>query len=157
MNMYDLQLTNRFRYSPADTFRALLTAIPTLKGYVIDQVEEGVMSVYLSRSLSAMSMGEKLRISVSPTYEGMSEVNIISTPKRRSQLFDPTATMKMHMDAILVALSKELEQYSPLGTEENSPQKSDVYDQIKKLADLRESGIVTDEEFSAKKRQLLGL
>lgn len=34
---------------------------------------------------------------------------------------------------------------------------SDVADQIKKLADLRDSGILTEEEFTAKKKQLLGV
>ncbi|TCN00871.1 putative oligomerization/nucleic acid binding protein [Paenibacillus sp. BK033] len=35
--------------------------------------------------------------------------------------------------------------------------KDDVADQIKKLADLRDSGILTEEEFSIKKKQLLGI
>ncbi|PEP46834.1 MULTISPECIES: DUF4429 domain-containing protein [Bacillus] len=34
---------------------------------------------------------------------------------------------------------------------------ADVADQIKKLADLRDSGILTNEEFDAKKKQLLGI
>lgn len=33
----------------------------------------------------------------------------------------------------------------------------DVADQIKKLADLRDNGILTDEEFNAKKKQLLSI
>lgn len=33
----------------------------------------------------------------------------------------------------------------------------DVADQIKKLADLRDSGILTEAEFNAKKKQLLGI
>jgi len=33
----------------------------------------------------------------------------------------------------------------------------DVYDQLKKLGELREAGILTDEEFQAKKTQILGL
>jgi hypothetical protein len=33
----------------------------------------------------------------------------------------------------------------------------EVVDQLKKLAELRDAGIVTDEEFTAKKRALLGL
>jgi hypothetical protein len=156
MNMYDLQLTNRFRYSPADTYQALLTATSSLKGYDIDRTEDSVMSVYLNRKLSAVSMGEKIRVSVSPAYDGMSEVTINSTPKKRAQLFDPTATLKLHMEAIFIALSKELENYIPAGSrrEEEQP---DIYDQIKKLSDLKNSGIVTEEEFTAKKRQLLGL
>ncbi|MGG3518430.1 SHOCT domain-containing protein [Bacillus pseudomycoides] len=34
---------------------------------------------------------------------------------------------------------------------------ADVADQIKRLADLRDSGILTNEEFDAKKKQLLGI
>ncbi|MBT2680016.1 SHOCT domain-containing protein [Bacillus sp. ISL-35] len=33
----------------------------------------------------------------------------------------------------------------------------DAADQIKKLADLRDSGILTEDEFNAKKKQLLGI
>ncbi|MEK5272595.1 DUF4429 domain-containing protein [Aeribacillus sp. FSL K6-8394] len=33
----------------------------------------------------------------------------------------------------------------------------DVADQIKKLAELKDSGIITEEEFEAKKKQLLGI
>jgi hypothetical protein len=33
----------------------------------------------------------------------------------------------------------------------------DVYDQLKKLGELREAGILTDAEFDAKKAQILGL
>jgi hypothetical protein len=33
----------------------------------------------------------------------------------------------------------------------------EVVDQLRKLAELRDAGIVTDDEFTAKKRQLLGL
>jgi len=33
----------------------------------------------------------------------------------------------------------------------------DIADQIKKLADLKEQGILTEEEFSAKKKKILGI
>jgi hypothetical protein len=33
----------------------------------------------------------------------------------------------------------------------------DVYEQLKKLGELREAGILTDDEFQAKKTQILGL
>jgi hypothetical protein len=33
----------------------------------------------------------------------------------------------------------------------------DAYEQLKKLGELREAGILTDEEFQAKKAQILGL
>lgn len=37
------------------------------------------------------------------------------------------------------------------------PTTGDVIEQIKKLAELRDQGILTDAEFEAKKKQLLGL
>ncbi|MBM0255754.1 SHOCT domain-containing protein [Micromonospora sp. 4G55] len=37
------------------------------------------------------------------------------------------------------------------------PSQPDPLDQLRKLAELRDAGIVTAEEFEAKKRQLLGL
>lgn len=37
------------------------------------------------------------------------------------------------------------------------PEPSDISDEIKKLADLHTQGILTDEEFAAKKKQLLGI
>ena len=33
----------------------------------------------------------------------------------------------------------------------------DVYDQLKKLGELRDAGILTDDEFQAKKAQILGI
>ena len=39
----------------------------------------------------------------------------------------------------------------------NIPQQVDIYSQIEKLSGLREKRIITDEEFEAKKKQLLGL
>jgi hypothetical protein len=38
-----------------------------------------------------------------------------------------------------------------------TPSTNDVTDQIKKLAELRDGGILTEEEFTAKKKQLLGI
>lgn len=38
-----------------------------------------------------------------------------------------------------------------------APAQSDYIEELKKLAELKDMGIITDEEFEAKKRQLLGL
>jgi len=39
----------------------------------------------------------------------------------------------------------------------SAPASDDAIEQIKKLAELRDQGILTDAEFEAKKKQLLGL
>jgi len=41
--------------------------------------------------------------------------------------------------------------------EQQAPQGDDVYVQLEKLGQLHDQGILTDEEFNAKKQQILGL
>lgn len=48
-------------------------------------------------------------------------------------------------------------QATPAPTTANTASTDDAVEQIKKLAELRDQGILTDAEFNAKKKQLLGL
>lgn len=41
--------------------------------------------------------------------------------------------------------------------EEQDPDKDDYMDELERLAELNQKGIITDEEFAAKKKELLGL
>ena len=41
--------------------------------------------------------------------------------------------------------------------EEQDPEEEDYLDQLERLAELNKQGIITDEEFAAKKQQLLGM
>jgi len=43
------------------------------------------------------------------------------------------------------------------GTVENTPAKSSNLDELKKLAELKKEGVITDEEFNLKKKELLNL
>jgi hypothetical protein len=40
---------------------------------------------------------------------------------------------------------------------ENKPKTNDSYDDLEKLAKLKDQGIITEEEFAQKKKQILGL
>ncbi|OSC40474.1 hypothetical protein B8W66_13170 [Mycobacterium decipiens] len=55
---------------------------------------------------------------------------------------------------IIAAIQSDLARLSAATTLHAPPSQAD---EIRKLADLRDSGILTEEEFSAKKRQILGL
>lgn len=48
-------------------------------------------------------------------------------------------------------------QESPEGEEYEDEDEADYLDEIERLADLRDRGILSEEEFQAKKKQLLGL
>jgi ribosomal protein S4 len=41
--------------------------------------------------------------------------------------------------------------------EEQDPEEDDYMDELERLAELNQKGIITDEEFAAKKKELLGL
>ena len=60
----------------------------------------------------------------------------------------------------MAAIEAEAEDGSPAAASTPAPQpqsQPDYITQLERLADLRDKGIITDEEFQAKKRQLLGL
>lgn len=42
-------------------------------------------------------------------------------------------------------------------TENMAPEATDPAEEVKKMADLRDQGIITEEEFEQKKKELLGL
>jgi len=45
----------------------------------------------------------------------------------------------------------------PVTVTENKPRTNDSYDDLEKLAKLKDQGIITEEEFAQKKKQILGL
>ena len=55
-------------------------------------------------------------------------------------------------------LSMELKKYPKISKISPEPAKvTSIADEIRKLADLKKEGILTEEEFNAKKKQLLNL
>ncbi|MFT4413322.1 SHOCT domain-containing protein [Fredinandcohnia humi] len=62
----------------------------------------------------------------------------------------------IHIAQELKSLIDSLLHSNPIQTA-SSNTSIDIADQIKKLADLRDSGILTDEEFNDKKKQLLDI
>lgn len=54
------------------------------------------------------------------------------------------------------ATKQYIEKYKKQGTQVSN-NNSDVADQISKLAELRDKGILTEEEFTTQKRKMLGL
>lgn len=51
----------------------------------------------------------------------------------------------------------EIKEHASYHSQEHNNSSGDLADQIKKLAVLKDQGILTEEEFSAKKKKLLGI
>jgi hypothetical protein len=59
-------------------------------------------------------------------------------------------------DQAAYAPAPQQPQYAPAPQPVAVPQE-DVYDQLRKLGELKDAGILTEDEFAAKKAQLLGI
>lgn len=146
-------------FSVADTFEALQKAIKATDGFTLDRVDETLKAVYLKAGVSLFSWGENITATVKKCSEGGSEVSVLSTPKTGA-MFGGAMDMgknRKNIAAISDALSKELKQYKPEAPQHTSFATNSVADEIKKLAELKDQGILSEQEFAEKKKQLLNL
>ena len=71
-------------------------------------------------------------------------------------LYGDMGKNRKNINKIQQAITNELSKYPKEYKKENGHQNS-VADEIKKLAELRDSEILTEEEFQTKKKQILNL
>lgn len=157
MSFVDHTQSMKVPYSAEDTFQALKRAIENVDGFKIDRVDETLRTVYAKAGVSLFSWGENINVSVEACSDGTSEVSVLSTPKTGA-LFGGTADMgknRKNIAAISTALSDKLKNYAMVQVKQEND--NSAADEIKKLAELRDQGILTEEEFSKKKKDLLNL
>jgi hypothetical protein len=159
MSLVDHTRSFEVPYVPDDTFEALKIACSKIDGFSINRFEAITRTIYLKTGVSLFSWGEDITVDVRSSLIG-SEVGILSTPKT-GILFGGTMDMgknRKNIAKISEALSIELFDYKQVEiSTQPAKEPSSIADEITKLAKLKEQGILTDEEFVAKKKQLLGL
>jgi len=84
------------------------------------------------------------------------EVALIEIHSSDDKLQIVSKKANAEVDTFVKSVKQQIEEYKKQGTPVQS-NNLDVADQISKLAGLRDKGILTDEEFTAQKRKLLGL
>lgn len=140
-----------FEYSPDDTFSALLSALSNSNHYTVKDSNKSARTIMVSTGASWKSWGENLNVVVGPANGGFSEVAINSSSKFGVADWGKN---QENFNNILNLLSEELKQYKKVSQKiEALP--DDIPAQIKKLADLKAAGILTEAEFQAKKSDLL--
>lgn len=140
-----------FEYTPDDTFSALLSSLAASEKYTVKDSNKSARTVFVSTGVSWKSWGENLTLTVSPTSNGFSEVAINSSSK--FGVVDWGKNQE-NFNIILGLLATELQQYEKVG-QKHDALPDDIPTQIKKLADLKDAGILTEAEFQAKKTELL--
>ena len=138
-------------YSPDDTFAALVAALTRSERFSVKDAVSATRTIQVKTGVSWKSWGENLLITVSPTPDGFSEISIGSSSKYG--LVDWGKNQDNFND-IMRLLSAEIEQCEKVSSS-HTGEAAGIPSQIKALADLRGAGVLTEEEFQAKKAELL--
>lgn len=140
-------------YTPDDTYSALIISLERSSHFIIKQTNQTARTVAIKTRVSWKSWGENLLITVSPALNGMAELSITSVSKYG--LVD-WGKNQDNINEIMNMLSCELQsKYRKVTTQNAVAMGDDIPTQIKKLADLRDAGILTESEFQQKKSELL--
>lgn len=158
MSFIDHTQSFQVPYNTENTYDALKKACTNIEGFEISNCNDISKTIYIKAGVSLFSWGENITVVVNNSQNG-SEVSILSTPKT-GVMFGGALDMgknRKNITAISDALSIELQNYVQISTFSKKSNDSLVADEIEKLANLKEQGIISQEEFDTKKKQLLGL
>lgn len=138
-------------YTPDDTFSALLSALSASSHFKVKDSNKTARTILVSSGVSWKSWGENLNLTVSPAPGGFSELTINSSSKFGVADWGKN---QENLNNIMNLLADELLQYKKV-SQHAGGSAEDIPAQIKKLADLKDAGILSESEFQAKKAELL--
>lgn len=149
-----------FPYHKDDVFEALEEAIHNLKGMKIYMSDKTMGHIFVKTSISLLSWGENVPISVTEVSPGRTRVDITSEPKTAFGII-PTAVFSLgryrkHVEKILEATSRILSRKIPVKVEVT--QRQDVKSPSQRILELKSllyKGLITPEEFERKKADIL--
>src|SRR5215203_2648264 len=146
-----------FPYHREDVLEALAHAIQRLPGMEVDSIDKLSGRVVAKAGMSLMSWGETIPISVAEISPGRTRVSVTSTPKTGllfGGAFDGGKNRR-NIEAILSALSDELSAKPPADVRSPAPDSNDQTSRFIKLRRLFEEGLITEDEFNTRKKEIL--
>jgi|GEM_PF-934583 len=161
MSITDHEGKFQVEYSQENAFCACKEASELLNGISIQKMDELTHTIYLKAGMTLFSFGEIINVNVSKINDSLSEIFISSAPKigmgaNAPGLMGDMGKNRKNINKIQQAISEQLSKY-PKAEQINQTNQISIADEIKKLAELKDSGILTETEFSEKKKQLLNL
>jgi len=149
------EVTIDLQYSRDDCFAAAKLALSKLKfGIKSESLISGTIQANVKAGLTSTTWGDILTVVINQGDNGISKMTVNSTTKAATLLAGRQQTK--NVQAFIDALTVELEQFEKASPTVVATSNS-VADEIKKFKALLDEGILTQEEFDAKKKQLLGL
>lgn len=159
---FDRTGTVEFPFPAPVVFRALEEAVGGLKGMEIQDSNRLAGHISLKTGASAFSWGEKVTVSVLESGPARSRVQIASAAKTIAGSATTHGRNRKNVEHIIRATASVLEQHGELwakdlGVAPSQGPPQSTADEIRKLADLHQAGVLTADEFAAQKQKLLGL
>lgn len=154
---YDLQGV-RGRYMKVYDNRAIIGTKATLGSFVTGNVSDGEKTIYYRDCIGVQFKQSGLQIGYLQleTASGIMNMRQNNFFNENSFTFDTTVQSNEKMQEVADYVRSRVEEAKNGGSVKAEPAVS-VADELKKFKELLDMGIITQEEFDAKKKQLLGL
>ena len=148
---------SEFPFKKDTVLEAVCKAVPKIDGMKIDNSDKLSGRITVKAGVTLWSWGENIPIQLTSISETKTKVQVTSAPKT-GVLFGGAFDMGKNRKNIERILSETSKVLSTLQPEVQLPEITNtvsVADEIKKLKELLEGGILTEEEFNQQKTKLL--
>ncbi len=155
-----------FRYPREVVFRAVEQSAMAIKGMKISDSSATAGFLDIRTGVSAMSWGETVKVSVISTGPWLAQVQVASAGKTILGSVTTHGKNQKNLSALIRATGAVLDRYGEKWAEEMGLERGasrgvtsiapiSKADELKKLAELRDQGILTEAEFSEQKARIL--
>lgn len=154
MSIVDHHGEVEYPFSQKTVFKAIMEAAPNINGLSLDSADEISGRVTFKAGVSLASWGENIPVQLIKVAPTRTQMKIMSTPKT-GVMFGGAMDFgknQQNIDKIINAVSAVLSTYP---SETEPEQKVDIAEQLTKLKQLVDQGVLTEEEFAEQKKKIL--
>lgn len=159
MSITDHEGRIQVNYSQETAFKACKEACKVLDGFSIQKIDDVAHTLYIKSGMSLFSWGEVICVSVIKVENYLSEIIISSAPKigmgaNAPGLMGDMGKNRKNINMIQQIVSEQLSKY-PIEVQVSQSKNVSITDEIVKLAELKTSGIITEQEFQEMKKKII--
>lgn len=154
MSIVDHHGEVEYPFSQKTVFKAIMEAAPDINGLSLDSADEISGRITFKAGVSLASWGENIPVQLIKVAPTRTQMKIMSTPKT-GVMFGGAMDFgknQQNINKIINAVSAVLANYP---SEVEPEKKVDVAEQLTKLKQLLDQGILTEEEFAEQKKKIL--
>lgn len=138
-------------------FKAVMAAAPNIDGLSLDGADEISGRLTFKAGVSLASWGENISVQLISLAPTQTKLQVLSTPKTGIMFggANDFGKNRINIEKIISAVSKELSNMpQEVGPTQQTSTTSKA-DELLKLKELKDSGILSEEEFESEKKKIL--